>query len=240
MSKNTNAQPKNRLSLMGKKLGMTQVFDSEGRLIPCTLIEIQPNVIVQVKNDEKDGYQAIQLGFNEHSATKERTLKKRVNRPQLKKFEKIGVHPHRHLKETRVDDSNTFEVGQKIGVEAFENVGYVDIRGTSKGKGFQGLIKRNNYRGGPAAHGSGFHRHAGSTGMRSTPGRCLTNGPRPSQMGNKNCVVQGLRIISIDADNHLLVVKGAIPGANHGLVHIQPAIKRDHSKEVEGVKLWER
>ncbi|SCA63659.1 50S ribosomal protein L3 [Chlamydiales bacterium SCGC AG-110-M15] len=214
------------LKLMGKKRGMTQLFDEKGNKIVCTVIECEPNVITQIKTKEKDGYEAVQTSFGKVKTKDERTLERRLSKPRRSFFAKAEIEPRKHSTETRGVDLETFELGQEFGVEIFEDIKLVDVYGVSIGKGYQGLMKKNNFRGGPAAHGSGFHRHAGSTGMRSTPGRCLEGGPRPSQMGNKSVKVENLEVVKVDAERGLILVKGAIPGSNNSLVTIANSTKK--------------
>lgn len=207
------------LKLMGKKRGMMQRFDDKGNVVVCTVIEIDPNIITQIKSKEKDGYNAIQLGFD-------KTKEKLTNKPQIGHFKKAGVDIFRHLAESRVDGVEEYSVGQAFGVSAFAEVPYIDATATSKGKGYQGVMKKHNFSGGPAAHGSGFHRHAGSTGMRSTPGRCLPGGKRASQMGNAKVTTQSLKVVEVDEANNILIVEGSVPGPNNGLVYISQAKKK--------------
>lgn len=219
------------LRLMGKKRGMTQLFDDKGNAIVCTVIEAEPNVITQIKTVETDGYQAVQLGFEKVIVNDERTIQKRVTKPLRGHFGKAGVAPRRYMSESEAEHVEGYTVGQEIGIDTYAEIPYVDICGTSKGKGFQGTIKKYNYAGGPASHGSGFHRHAGSTGMRSTPGRCFPGGPRPSHMGDERKTVQSLRVVSIVPESNVLLVEGQVPGARNGLVYISPAIKKLHAKK---------
>lgn len=212
--------------LMGKKKGMTQIFTQEGKVVPCTVIEFEPNIVVQVKTEEVDGYNALQLGTNKVVTKDPRTVAKRVNKPQLKHFEKANVEPRKDLFEVRFEQAPTAEVGSELGVEVFESISHVDVKAVSKGKGFQGVMKKYGFSGGPASHGSGFHRRAGSTGMRSTPGRCLPNSPRPSQMGNKVVSVQNLPIEKIIPEKRLMLVRGAVPGPIGRNVLVAKAIKR--------------
>lgn len=227
------------LKLMGKKRGMIQVFDDTGAAVVCTLIEAEPNVVTQIKTSDKDGYSAVQLGFDRVKAKDSRRLEARVPKPQRGFYAKIAVEPRKHLLESRLDKVDQFTLGQEIGVDTFENTAFVDVTGVSKGKGYQGTMKKYNFRGGPASHGSGFHRHAGSTGMRSTPGRCLPGGPRPSHMGSETVTVQGLQVVKIIKDENIILVKGAVPGANGDLVYIREAVKHQASKRTSGVKLWQ-
>lgn len=219
------------LKLMGKKRGMTKLFDETGKIVVCTVIEVEPNVVTQIKTKENDGYTAIQSGFEIVNAKHEKTLAKRTGKPLLGHFQKAGVAPRRYLTETRVDNTDSFTIGQEFTVAELQDIPFVDIMSTSKGKGYQGVMKKYNFAGGPAAHGSGFHRHAGSTGMRSTPGRCLPNGPRASHMGLERKTVQNLRIVKIDAENNLLVVEGAVSGSRNALVTISKAIKKCVAKK---------
>ncbi|MDP1835459.1 MAG: 50S ribosomal protein L3 [Chlamydiales bacterium] len=228
------------LKLMGKKRGMIQLFDDTGAVIVCTLIEAEPNVVTQVKTTETDGYNAVQIGFQKVKAKDPRRQEARTPKPQRGHFAKNNIEPRKHLAETRVEKTDQYTIGQEIGVDAFEEIAYVDVTGVSKGKGFQGTMKKYNFAGGPASHGSGFHRHAGSTGMRTTPGRCFPGGPRPSHMGSEQVTVQGLQVIKIVKDENLILVKGAIPGSPGDLVFISPAIKHTTTKRTSGVKLWQQ
>ncbi len=214
------------VKLMGKKRGMIQLFDDKGRVVPCTVIEVEPNVVTQVKTEETDGYNAIQLGFEEIKTKDPRTVERRVSKPLLGHFKKSSVTPRRYLLESRLDNVGDYAVGQVVGLEALQEVEFVDAIAVSKGKGYQGVIKRHNFAGGPASHGSGFHRHGGSTGMRSTPGRCLPRQKMAGHMGSEQKTIQNLRVVSVDAAENIIVVEGSVPGARDGLVFISPAIKR--------------
>lgn len=215
------------LKLMGRKRGMVQLFDENGNIVPCTVVEMEPNVVVQVKTkDSKDGYNAIQMGFEKIKAKDPRRFEKRVGKPMKGHFAKGNAEPRKFLKESRIEKSSEYTAGQEIGVEAFADLKFVDVTSVSKGKGFQGVIKKYNFAGGPASHGSGFHRHAGSTGMRSTPGRCFPGGPRPSHMGDVQVTVQNLQIVKIDVEGKTLVIKGAVPGAVNALVWVSQAEKK--------------
>jgi large subunit ribosomal protein L3 len=214
------------LKLMGKKRGMTQLFDEKGNAIVCTIIETEPHVIAQVKTKEIDGYDAIQLGFEKIKTKDPRTVEKRVSKPLLGHFKKASLEPRRHIFEARLEAPGDFTVGQELNVDIFDEVPFVDATAISKGKGYQGVMKLYNYSGGPASHGSGFHRHAGSTGMRSTPGRCLPGGKRASHMGLDRKTVQNLRVVMIDKEDNLIIVEGSIPGPKNGLVTISAAVKK--------------
>lgn len=206
------------VKLIGKKKGMTQVFDEKGNAIPCTAILIEPNVVVQVKSKGKEGYSALQLG-----AFKK---KKNISKPLLGFFAKANVEARVVLSETRMEDCSAYKVGQEVGATQFKEGEFVDVRGLSIGKGFQGVIKLHKFAGGPGAHGSGFHRHAGSTGMRSSPGRCFPGGKRASRMGGDRVTVQNLRVIKIDEKRNLLFVKGAIPGCFNSIVYVSKAKRK--------------
>ena len=212
--------------LVGKKCGMVRVFDKDGRPVAGTLIHVEPNVVTQLKSISTDGYEAIQLATLKIETPDARTVEKRLGKPLLGHYKKASVAPRKHLHEVRVDDAGTYKVGQELTLSTFEGVAYVDVTGTSKGKGYQGVIKKYGFSGGPAAHGSGFHRHAGSTGMRSSPGRCLPGGPRPSHMGDERVTVQSLRVVSVDLEKGLMVVEGAVPGAKNSLVVVSDAKKQ--------------
>lgn len=214
------------LKFMGKKRGMMQLFDDKGNVVVCTVIEAEPNVVTQVKTKETDGYSAIQLGFDKVTGKTQYTIDARTRKPQQGHFKKAGVGARRHLKESRIDSPESYSLGQEIGVDAFNGIEYVDATAISKGKGYQGVMKRHNFAGGPASHGSGFHRHAGSTGMRSTPGRGLPGGKKAGQMGNEKVTVQNLQVVKIDAENNLILVKGQVPGPRNGLVFLSQAKKK--------------
>lgn len=213
------------LKFMGKKRGMIQLFDDKGNAVACTVIEAEPHVVTQIKTKETDGYTAIQLGFEKITTKDPRTVEKRVTKPLLGHYKKASVEPRRYLLESRLEKVDEYSVGQEISVSVFDEIPYVDATAISKGKGYQGVIKLHNFAGGPASHGSGFHRHAGSTGMRTTPGRCLPNSPRASHMGYDRKTVQNLKIIMIDKEDNLIIVAGAVPGPKNGLVALSAAIK---------------
>lgn len=210
------------LKLMGKKKGMTRVYDDKGNLIVCTVIAAEPNVIVQVKDAEKDGYQAVQLGAVKVPESK----KKNLSKPLVGHFAKAKVEPRRHLLESRIENTEGYQPGQEIGIDYFEGTDFVDVCGTSKGKGFQGVMKRHNFGGGPGSHGSGFHRTAGSTGMRSTPGRSLPGVKKAGQMGSQKVTTENLKVVRIDAEKQVILVKGAVPGAKNSLLYIRKSVKK--------------
>lgn len=217
------------VTLMGKKRGMTQLFDDKGNIVVCTVIEVEPNVVTQVKTKEKDGYEAIQVGFDKVAGKTQYTIESRVSKPLIGHYKKAGVAPRRHLIESRVESAG-HTLGEEINVGAFEGVEYIDATATSKGKGYQGVMKRHHFSGGPASHGSGFHRHAGSTGMRSTPGRGLPGGKKAGQMGNERVTIQNIKVVKVDVENQLILVKGQVPGPRNGLVYIRQAVKKSAKK----------
>lgn len=219
------------LTLMGKKRGMMQLFDDKGNVVVCTVIHAEPNVITQIKNIETDGYSAIQLGFDKVQGKVQYTIDARTKKPQLGHFKKAGVAPRRFMGESRLDKTDEYTLGQEIGVEAFEGIEFVDASAVSKGKGYQGVIKRHHFSGGPASHGSGFHRHAGSTGMRSTPGRGLPGGKKAGQMGNENVTVQNLKVVMVNKDENVIVLEGQVPGPRNGLVYLTKAVKKQNKKK---------
>ncbi len=207
---------------MGIKQGMMQIFDQHGNRVVCTVILAEKHLISQIKTKENDGYNALQLASIKLNLAKA----KNVAKPQLGHFKKAGIEPRRAMCEMRLSDIGSYQVGQEIGVEVFSEISYVDVIGVSKGKGYQGVIKRHHFAGGPAAHGSGFHRHGGSCGMRSTPGRCLPGQKKAGRMGAERVTMENLRVVRVDAEKQLILVEGAIPGARGGRVYILPAKKK--------------
>ncbi len=208
--------------ILGKKIGMTQVFTKNGKLIPVTVVEIEPNVVTQIKTVEKDGYDAIQLGYE--------TIRAKVsNKAKVGHTNKANTEPKRFLREIRGVNVNDYTLGQTIGVDIFEAGEIVDVTGTSKGKGFQGVIKRHNQHIGPMGHGSQYHRGVGSLGTL-LPMHVLKGKKMPGQMGNVQRTVQNLEIVSIDTENSVILVKGNVPGAKKSLVMIRTAVKRPNDK----------
>ena len=203
--------------ILGKKLGMTQIFTEEGIVVPVTVVEAGPNVVTQVKTVEKDGYNAIQVGFED---AKEKSL----NKPQKGHLAAANVLK-KHLKEFRVDAVEEFTVGQEIKADLFAAGEKIDVTGTSKGKGFQGPIKRHGQSRGPESHGSGYHRRPGSMGACSFPGRVFKNKKLAGHMGSVKVTVQNLEVVRVDADKNLILVKGAIPGPKGSMVTIKEAVK---------------
>jgi large subunit ribosomal protein L3 len=206
-------------SLLGKKIGMTQVYDAQNVLVPVTVVEAGPCSVVQVKTVATDGYNAVQLGFSAKKA-------KNTSRAELNHAKKAGLEvAPRVLGEVRLGEAPTHKVGDVVTVAAFAEGQFVDVIGVTKGKGFQGVVRRFRVGGGPAAHGSMFHRRIGSIGMRQTPGRSWKNQRMPGHMGSEKRTMQNLRVVKIIAEKNLLLVKGAIPGANGDDVIVRTAIK---------------
>ena len=211
-------------SLLGKKIGMTQVYDAQNVLVPVTVVEAGPCSVLQVKTVEADGYHAVQIGFAAKKA-------KNTSRAELNHAKPAGLtQAPRVLGEVRLLAASTLKVGDVVTVAAFTEGQYVDVIGVSKGKGFQGVVKRFRVGGGPAAHGSMFHRRIGSIGMRQTPGRTWKNQRMPGHMGSERRTMQNLRVVKIIADKNLILVKGAIPGANGDDVIVRSAIKGQPKK----------
>lgn len=206
--------------IIGKKIGMTQFFDDKGKVIPCTVIEAGPCVVVQKKTIEKDGYSAIQVGFGDISP-------KKVNKPLAGHFAKSDVAPKRIMHEFRLEDIDAYNVGDIIKVDAFALGDAVDVQGTSKGKGFQGAIKRHNFSRLKETHGTGpVARHAGSMGSSATPSRVIKGKKLPGHMGAETVTVQNLDVVKVDAENNLLAVRGAVPGPKGAYVIISNSVKK--------------
>jgi len=203
-------------AILGRKLGMTQVWSDDDRLIPVTVIEAGPCVVSQVRTVKRDGYRAVQLAFGD-------VKESRVNKPEAGHFAKAGVTPKRFVAEVPMAEDETFKLGQEVTVAGFEPGQHVHVTGTSKGKGFQGVMKRHGYKGGPGGHGSHFHRAPGSIGMCATPSRVLKGLALPGHMGSETVTVRNIEIVRVDADQHLLIVKGAVPGGKDGLLTIRLA-----------------
>lgn len=206
--------------ILGTKVGMTQYFTENGELIPVTVIQAQPNIVLQVKSMETDGYEAIQLGFQD----KREVLS---NKPHKGHVAKANATPKRFIREFRNVELGEYEVGQEITVETFAPGDIVDVTGTSKGKGFQGAIKRHGQARGPMAHGSRYHRGPGSMGMASTPSRVLKGKKLPGQTGGDRITIQNLEIVSVDAEDNIILIKGNVPGSKKSLIEIKSAVKAD-------------
>jgi large subunit ribosomal protein L3 len=214
--------------ILGKKVGMTQVFNDRGEVIPVTVIEAGPCYVAQIKTVERDGYTAVQLGFGE-------TKPKRLTQPQLKHLQKSNLPAVRHLRELRLtaEELADLQEGQRLTVDIFEAGELVDVTGTSKGKGFAGVVKRHGFRGGPKTHGqSDRHRAPGSIGACTTPGKVMKGMRMAGRMGGERVTVQSLEIVLVDAERNLLAVKGAVPGAKNGLVQVRQARKTRVLKKV--------
>lgn len=203
---------------MGKKIGMTQIFNEEGKIIPVTVVEAGPCVVIQKKTIEKDGYEAIQVGFGD-------IREKLVNKPRKGQFAKAGVSLRRTLKEFRLEDTSSYEVGQEILADVFTAGDKIDVSGISKGKGFQGVIKRWHAARGPMTHGSKFHRAVGSMGASSDPSKTFKNKHMPGQMGAVNRTVINLEVVKVITEKNLILIKGGIPGPNKGTVVIRNTVK---------------
>ncbi len=218
--------------ILGRKLGMTQVFTKNGRLIPVTVVSVEPNIITQIKTEKKDGYNAIQLAYD----TKREKL---TNKPEIGHLSKAKTTPKRFLREIRDVDIKEYEVGQQVTVEIFQAGEMVDVSGTSKGKGFQGSIKRHNYSRGPMGHGSHYHRGSGSLGTM-LPKRVFRGTKLPGHMGVDTITIQNLEIVMVDTENNALLVKGNIPGSKKSLVIIKTAVKNeDVINEFEGLNFYD-
>ena len=209
-------------AILGKKIGMTQIFLQDGRLVPVTVVEAGPCTITQVKTAQTDGYEAVQVGFGELS---EQRAKKLLNKPELGHFNKAGVAPARHLRGFRFEDISAYSVGGVIKCDVFQEGDKVDAIGISKGHGFTGVIQRWNHHTGPMAHGSKYHRGVGSMGANSDPSRVFKNKKMPGQYGGERVTIQNLEVVKVDAERNLLMIKGAIPGANGSLVMVRDAVK---------------
>lgn len=207
-------------AILGRKLGMTQIFTEEGQVVPVTVIESGNNVVIQSKTVESDGYNAVQLGFGE-------IKEKHLTKPLKGRFDKAGVDPVKFIREMRLAAPSEYKVGDKIGVDIFEAGQLVDVTGISKGKGFAGTVKRHGFARGPMGHGSKSHREPGSTGamISGHGGRVLKGKKLPGHMGNERVTVQRLTLVKVDTDRNLLLIKGAVPGPKKGLLMIKETVK---------------
>ena len=204
--------------LIGKKVGMTQIFDESGKVIPVTVIEAGPCVVAQVKTQDTDGYTAIQLGYGD-------IKEKKLNKPMKGHFTKVNVTPKKHLREFRVDSVEEVKVGDELKADVFAAGDKIDIQGTSKGKGFQGVIKRHGQSRGPMGHGSMYHRRPGSMGPTSTPGRVFKGKRLPGHMGRVTVTIQNLDVVRVDLDKNVILVKGSVPGPKGSILKIKSAVK---------------
>lgn len=214
--------------LLGKKIGMTQIFSEDGDIIPVTIIEAGTCKVVQVKSKEKDGYNAVQLGFDE-------IAERKVKKPQKAIFDKTGVKPTRYLKEIQIESVDDVQVGQEVFVDIFAPGEYVDITGTSKGRGFAGVMKRHNFSGAPASHGTHeAFRHGGSIGTGAAwPSRVMKGKRMAGQMGNERVTVQNIEVVRVVKDQNLLLIRGAVPGSKDGLLIIKKSLKKKGKPEAK-------
>ena len=204
--------------IIGKKIGMTQIFDEKGNVVPVTVIEATPNVVAQVKTVETDGYNSIQLGYGE-------VKDKHINKPEKGHFAKAGLTAKKHLREFRVEDVANYKVGDEVKADIFEAGEKIDVQGTTKGKGFQGVIKRHGQHRGPMGHGSMYHRRPGSMGSTSTPGRVFKGKKLPGHMGRVTITIQNLDVVRVDMDKNVILVKGSVPGAKGAILKVKSAVK---------------
>jgi len=204
------------VGLLGNKIGMTQIFDESGNIIPVTILKVGPCVVTQVKTEAKDGYNSIQVGYS-------RVSSKSLTQPELGHLQKSNIQPLKHLKEFRINEEQNFEVGQTLTVDLLSLGQFVDIQGKTIGKGFTGLQKRHNFARGPMTHGSKNHRAPGSIGMGTTPGRVLPGKRMSGQVGNKIITVKKLKVIQLNLEENILVIKGSVPGKPGNLLSIVPS-----------------
>ena len=204
--------------IIGKKVGMTQIFDEKGNVIPVTAIETEGNIVAQIKTVETDGYQSVQLGYGD-------VKDKHINKPESGHFAKAKLPNKKHLREFRLDSVENYKVGDEVKVDIFEAGEKVDIQGTSKGKGFQGVIKRHGQHRGPMGHGSMYHRRPGSRGATSTPGRVFKGKKLPGHMGKVTVTIQNLEIVKVDTDKNVLLVKGSVPGPKGAILKVKSTVK---------------
>jgi large subunit ribosomal protein L3 len=205
-------------AILATKVGMTQIFNEDGTLTPVTVLQAGPCVVTQIKTEENDGYDAVQVGFVD-------TREKLLNQPEKGQFDKAEVSYKKYLQEFRFENAGDYELKQEIKADIFEAGDKIDATAISKGKGFQGAIKRHGQHRGPMAHGSKYHRHAGSNGSSSNPSKVFKGKGMPGQMGSVKVTVQNLEIVKVDAENNLLLVKGSVPGPKKGLVTIKETVK---------------
>ena len=205
-------------AIIGKKVGMTQIFDEKGKVIPVTVIEAGPCTIAQIKTVETDGYNAVQLGYGDVKESK-------VNKPEAGHFKKAKLTPKKHLREFRLDSIEGLKVGDELKADVFSAGDKVDVQGTTKGKGFQGVIKRHGQSRGPMGHGSMYHRRPGSMGPTSTPGRVFKGKKLPGHMGTDTVTIQNLDVVRVDLDKNVILVKGSVPGVKGAILKIKSSVK---------------
>jgi len=203
-------------ALLGRKVGMTQLFDEAGRLVPVTVLTVGPCYVTQTKSPPKDNCRAVQIGFED-------ARRKKVPRPQVGHFSKSGVSPKKVLRDVEPEDGEELVPGQKLGVEVFEGVSHVDVTGVSKGRGFAGVVRRHGFRGGPASHGSKTHRHPGSIGPGASPGRVIKGRRMAGHMGAVQVTVKNLEVLRIEPERNLMLVKGAVPGSRGSCLMVRKA-----------------
>ena len=206
-------------SILARKVGMTQIFNEDGVLTPVTVLQAGPCVVTQIKTAEKDGYDAVQVGFED-------IREKLVTKGEMGVFNKAGVSAKRFVRELKLENASEYAPGQEIKADIFAAGDHIDATAISKGKGYQGAIKRHGQHRGPMKHGSKFHRHAGSNGTSSDPSRVYKGKKMPGQMGNKRVTIQNLEIVRVDADNNLILVRGAVPGPKKSLVTLKETVKK--------------
>ena len=211
----------NRPGLIGRKVGMTQIYDEKGNVIPVTVLEVGPCPIIRIKTKVSDGYEALKVSYKE--------VTKRLTKPMEGVFKKVGVKPHKYIREFRCE-AGDYKVGEALTVDLFNDINFVDVTGTSKGKGFQGVVKRYGFHGGKATHGSMHHRRIGSVGQCQWPGRIIKGKKMPGRMGGKRRTVQSLRVVEVDLSKNVILVKGAVPGPNNGIIYIKEAVKKINVK----------
>lgn len=204
--------------IIGRKIAMTQVFSGDGKVIPVTLVEAGPCLVTQIKTVEKEGYDALQLGFGE-------VKEKKLNRPRRGHFQSKDLEPRRHLAEVRIDDPSSYRLGQEIKVDIFSKGDRVDITGRSRGKGYAGVIKRHNFGGGPGSHGAHFHRAPGAIGACATPSRVFKGSRMPGRMGGERVTALNLEVVDVKPERNLLLVKGSVPGPDGGILVIRESVK---------------
>ena len=204
--------------IIGRKVGMTQIFDEKGNVVPVTVIEAGPCVVAQVKTVETDGYNAIQLGFGE-------IKDKHINKPEKGHFAKAKLANKKHLREFKIDNVENYKVGDEVKADVFEAGEKIDVQGTTKGKGFQGVIKRHGQSRGPMGHGSMYHRRPGSMGSTSTPGRVFKGKKLPGHMGKVTVTIQNLDVVRVDTDKNVLLVKGSVPGPKGAILKVKSTVK---------------
>jgi large subunit ribosomal protein L3 len=206
-------------TLIGKKVGMTRVYNDDGVQVPVTVVQVGPCVVVQRKTQAGDGYDAVQIGFEEQKES-------RLTKPELGHFKKAGAKPQKVLREVRVGADESAQPGEVLTAKAFEGVAYVDVLGHTKGRGFQGVVRRYRFAGGRASHGGGWDRKPGSIGNREWPARVFKNKKLPGHMGSVDVTTQNLRVVKVLAEDHALLLEGAVPGPNGGIVVVRKAIKK--------------